>query len=450
MVRSALRPALLAAALFAPALAHAGGYYYPDSGIVAFGRGGAWFASADSQFAQRYNPAGLVRVDRPTVNVGLSGVQQDVTFARKDADGTTQDPVSNEAKPFLVPQLGFAMPLPHDLAFAFGFYSPAAPGYAYDPNGAQRYTVIHTSIAQFSVGPSLAWRPLPWLAIGAGLQWNALTVAEQLDVTTSGNTDPGGDVLVDLKAQDWFTVSGNLGLLIEPVPELSIGFMVQPPSPYKGHGPATLDFTDWGAASVLDQTVWTDPNVDLTLSLPLRLGFGIAERPVDGLEIELAGTYERWSSLKSIQVQNIDITVTGAMGDTPVDSTIDLPAGFRDVYSVRLGGEYALNDDWSVRAGGFWENGARKSDLISVALYDPNKFQASCGASAMFFDHLRADLSFGWLFIQKMTVTDSQVTQTNAFGDTTTVVGNGDYSSHGWMVGGQLSWAFGKRKDGDG
>ena len=64
------------AALLLPAAAQAGGYYYSDSGIVATGRGGAWVAGADTQFAQHYNPAGLIRVREPTFNLGWSGVAQ--------------------------------------------------------------------------------------------------------------------------------------------------------------------------------------------------------------------------------------------------------------------------------------------------------------------------------------------------------------------------------------
>ena len=63
-----MTPTLLALLMSAPA--QASGYYYSDSGIVATGRGGAWVAIADTRFAQRYNPAGLIRSDKPTFNIG--------------------------------------------------------------------------------------------------------------------------------------------------------------------------------------------------------------------------------------------------------------------------------------------------------------------------------------------------------------------------------------------
>ena len=60
--------------------AEGAGYYFSDSGIVSTGRGGAWIAGADNQFAQLHNPAGLIHVDAPTVNIGMSFVQQRTTF----------------------------------------------------------------------------------------------------------------------------------------------------------------------------------------------------------------------------------------------------------------------------------------------------------------------------------------------------------------------------------
>ena len=116
----------LTLALLGTTDAHAGGYYYSDSGIVALGRGGAWVAGANTQFAQYYNPAGLLKVPAPTVTVGYSGVQQHVRFTRTDADGTTYPTSENLAKPYSVPELGFASPIGERFAVAFGFTSPFA------------------------------------------------------------------------------------------------------------------------------------------------------------------------------------------------------------------------------------------------------------------------------------------------------------------------------------
>ena len=221
-------------ALVAALPAHAGGYFYSDSGIVATGRGGAWVAGADNQFAQYYNPAGLIRVEYPELNIGMSFVQQKIGFTRTQvgADGQLETlPVANnQASPFNVPQIGFATPINDQLAFAFGFWSPFAPSSEYDPAGPQRYTIIDTLIWQFGVGPSLAWRPVPQFTVGMTLAWQMLRLEEQIKVTITGKDEPGGDVLVDAQVLDLFTPGFTLGFLVDPHPMVSIGGSVWFPS----------------------------------------------------------------------------------------------------------------------------------------------------------------------------------------------------------------------------
>lgn len=424
--------------------AHAGGYYYPDSGIVAYGQGGAFVASAEGQFAQYYNPAGLVRTEAPTVNLGLSGVQQHVTFTRLH-EGELLEPSSNQGKPFLIPQIGFVTPFAEDFAFAVGFTSPFAPDYEYDRDGPQRYTIADTGILNFAVGPSLAWRPLPWLAVGAGFQWQVLRVEERLAVTTREGDDPANDVGVHAEVWDTFTPGVNAGVIVEPVEFLSIGLSVQPPSSYRGKGSGELDFTDHVFASQLDQAVYRDEEIALNLDLPLVLRSGIAVRPVEGLQVETAFVWERWSVLGDILVEDIDVTIGGGLiPPTEVDDTIALPAGFRDVFSVRLGGSYDVVDELTVRAGGFWERGALTPEKVSVALVDPSKFQAGLGLTLHPVPAAAIDLSFARLFFPDLSIRDSEVTQINVLEEEEViVVGNGDLSSNGWMIGGQVSWAFG-------
>lgn len=441
------------ALLLAPLTAHAGGFFYPDSGIRAFGRGGAWIAGADSQFAQRYNPAGLIRVDRPTINIGLSGVQQDIRADLVDQEGNVQPTVENQGKPFLIPQIGFATPLGDQFALAVGFYSPFAPDYRFAEDGAQRYTSIDSSIWQFSVGPSLAWQPIHWFTLGAGVQWQYLNVVQELNVIAhpvgAADTSGNSDVRVAMSAKDPFTLNANVGILIEPVEPLSIGLSLQPPTKFRGRGEGRLDFTDWSLANLLDQTVYTDDAVTLNISLPMTLAAGVAVRPVPALEIEVASVWERWSSMKDILVEDIDVTITGGplIGEQPVADTIALPAGYRDVVSVRLGAEYAITPDYAVRLGGFYETGALSNEQLSVALYDPQKYQLSLGGSALIADHLGIDLAAAWLFFPDKHITNSEVTAINVFGDAEATVGNGDFHSSGWMVGGQLSYAFGARPE---
>jgi len=430
--------------------ASAGGYFYSDSGIVATGRGGAFVASADTQFAQYYNPAGLIRIERPTLNLGASLVQQNVGFRRLRPDADPAEPgafypeVENRAAPFAVPQGGFVTPLGDDFALAVGFYSPFAPSSLYDEEGPQRYSIKDTLIFQFSVGPSLAWRPVEALTIGVGLQWNYLQVGEEIDVTVNGRDDPIGDVAVEANVVDRFTPSANLGLLVDPVPEVSIGASVQPATAYRGRGRGRLDFTGNGLEAALGDPVFTDEDVSLAIRLPWVIRGGVAVRPLESLEIEAAVVWQDWSALGDLVVDDIGINVLG----TPVSERLELPSDFDDTVSWRLGAEWQAHRNVALRAGGFYEDGAVAPQDLSVALVDTAKFQIGAGASVLLADRVTIDVAAAYLAFASAEIRDSTVTQIGAFDSVEPlVVGNGDIRSSGWILGLQTQLALGSRSN---
>lgn len=456
--------ALLALVLSLPTTALAGGYFFSDSGIVALGRGGAFVAGADTQFAQQYNPAALVRIDAPTINIGWTGVKQNVDFDRlKPGAGDEEfyDTATNNAAPYSVPQLGYVMPIGKKFAFAFGIFTPYAPAANYDPQGEQRYGVIKVGLAEVSAGPSFAWRPIPQFAIGAGLFYKVMFVEEQLAITFANIDDPAGDIAVRANVSDWFAINANVGILVEPIEPLSIGLSVQPPTSYNARGSLALDFGGSALESAVDPVVYEDDDIGINLTLPTIVRAGIAYRPIPNLEIEAAFAFENWSILNEITVSDIDVTVAGSGiellapsdEERSVPNELGLPAGLRDTYSYRFGVEYRPISELEVRMGGFYETGAFPQETLNLSLIDTNKVQIGGGASGYLFDErLRIDASFAWIFMDKLEIRDSVVTQVSAGLDAYAsaepkVIGNGNISASGWLVGTQLSWAFrGKKK----
>jgi long-chain fatty acid transport protein len=429
----------------------AAGYYTPDAGIVALGRGGAVCAGTEDQYAQYYNPAGLVRVRAATFYAGLAELKEPIAFTRVDADGTRSPVAHNQAGWFGIPELGFATPLPHDLALAVGFFAPYAPGVVFAADGPQRYAITDSAIAKFDVGPSLAWRPVPEFAVGAGVSWQVLTLGEGFDATTSGTDDPLGDVAVDARMVDRFTPGFSVGVLVEPVPAVSIGASFVPRSRFASRGSGSLDFTGNGLASSLDQVRWTDDDIALDLALPAVIRVGVAVRPVPALEVELDGVWEGWRALGDIVVTDIDLTVTGTVlgspTEVPVPHELALPSGFQDAGSVRLGGEWTADDRVRVRAGGLFETSSLPEPNASVALVDTPKVQVGAGTSVVVGHGFALDAGAAWVRFARLHVTDSTVTQLD-FGDSTPrIVGNGDLAADAVTLGLAVRWAPARRRE---
>lgn len=438
--------------LWGATAAHAGGYYFSDSGIVATGRGGAFVAGAYGQFAQHHNPAGLIHTERPTLNVGWSGVQQAVAFRRLGPDGETFLPeVENRATPFDVPELGVVTPVGPRLALALGFYSSFAPSSDYAPEGPQRYSIKKTGIYEFSVGPSAAFRVHPMLTVGLGLQWHYFDVSQALDVTFSGQDDPTGDIAVAVHTVDAFTPNWNAGLQFTPHDAVTVGLAVQPGTTFGAGGDLSLDFAGNALEPFLGTVKYEDRDVRLDISIPWVVRGGVAVRPAPGIEVELAAVWQDWSSLGDVVVSDIDVELDAALlpdDQKQVAERLVIPTTLADVWSVRLGGEWRAHPHLALRAGGFRENGAVADADLNVALVDTPKWQLGGGASGFFWDErLRLDAAFAWLFLQPKQIRDSGVDQVGAFDDLqTVVVGNGDYRSHGWVLGVAGSIAFGQRR----
>lgn len=485
-------PRLLLAFLLVPTSASAGGYFFSDSGIVSLSRGGAWVAGADNQFAQRYNPAGLIKVERPTINLGWAGVDQAVKFDARDEDNDPAescadadgelvecDQVVNNAPPFNVPQLGFATPLnlgKQEFGFAFGLHSPFAPSYSYDEEGAQRYAVKESEIFQFAFGPSLAYRPHPMVTVGAGFNVQMFWVEQTLDLTTFGRADPSNDIGIKLNAGDFFTAGFDLGVLIEPVEQVTIGLAMTPGSKYSAKGSVGIDFAgnvlaadpndpeDDGLGAYQDGRCevagdfaegdtgcQSEDGITLAIQLPAVIRAGVAVRPVEGLEIEGAFVYQRWSTMQDLVIDDVDIGIINPLNSEveQVDSQFVIPQELHDTWSIRLGGQYRINDLLEVRAGGFYEPSAVTPEHITVSLVDADKFQVGGGGSFYIKDEaLRIDVAGAGVFLSDVEVDNSAIRLQNAevLNDDTVVVGNGAYKSSGWIVGLQASYAFGERK----
>ena len=479
----------LALALLLPSLAQASGYYYSDSGIVATGRGGAWVAGADTQFAQYHNPAGLIRIDQATFNIGWSGVTQNAQWRQQGlcadqllpgdiascANGNATffyPEAENGAPPFNVPQLGFVAPVADNLVLAIGFISPYAPSSEWDADGPQRYTIIDSSIYKFGIGPSAAWQPIKQVTFGAGFQWSYLSLGRSLNLTMNGLDDPGGDIFVNVSAKDSFTPSWNVGLLIEPTEDISFGFAATPPTAYDAKGEIEVDFAGNALESEFEPLRYSG-DARLAIDLPLILRAGVAIRPISRLEVEFAWVWQQWSSLDEIRITDVDMTVGFTDSsflndfipeeDRRITGPFNLPAGLKDGGSYRFGAEYRFNDAFEGRAGTFYEPSAVPEELVTVSLVDAPKWQVGGGGSVWIPNtSIRFDMAFAWIFLQDLQIRNSEVRQVTAgvfdCGDddnitgaacskNAAIIGNGDVSSSGWIVGLQAQYAFGPKKE---
>lgn len=467
--------------------ADAAAYYFLDTGTRGLSRAGAFVASADDLSAQYYNPAALIRLKRPQAYVNFSTVGQDVSFTRKDYDENgdllnTYDTVQNTDGPMPIPALGFStrFGLP-DTVFSFGLYPPFAPTFGYDPEGPQRYTLINSLLIQTNAGPSVAHRFTDWLTVGLGAHWVYLSAQQSLSLDTC---DPDAsealredcaenpekydiDVALEMADPAKFGFSG--GLLIEPNDWIAVGASFMSPVNVSGKGNIVADFGEEHTLVTtggLEQSSYADDDVTVLLTLPWIFRGGVAFYPNEKLNVELAGVYTTWKQTTEITVTDVNLDLTlGETGQTfageesiPIEDDIVLPAGFSNAWSVRLGGDYDVHQDVTIRAGGAYETSAVPPSTQSVTNADGNKFVYGLGATYRLKRRMSFDVGFSHTLIQSREITNSQVRKIvipvfpltnlsdpdNLAIQEGEVVGNGAFKSSAMFFSGGITYRFGK------
>lgn len=495
-----------AALLFALALssqASASGYYFTDIGVRGFSRGGAFVAGADDLTALYYNPAALTRLEKPQVMLNVAGVHQSVNFQRSGGEGLGPfDPetgeysnarfgaIKNTAPPFAIPHFGVSSKLgTPNTTFAFGFYPPYAPDLSYDKDGPQRYSLIDTMVIQTSLGPSIAHRVNDWISVGAGVAWGVLIAEQQLKISvpwqadrvsvsfnaetgdfdleneTPANEDPANDVGFDFSASDWGGLAWNAGLLVEPPSKKwAFGLMVQPPVKFHAKGKMEADFSNHvlftegylGDQIIMSDRV-TDDEVTLNITMPLILKMGLAFRPTETAEIELAGVWQNWSSIDAVTITGLDLVVDlqdehattpyANREDVTISDDVVLPTNYDDAWSLRVGIQEHFGD-FTARAGAFFETSAIPTSTQSVSLVDGQKTGYGVGGSYRPSAAWSVDFGLSQSFLAEKSVSDSEIKQiaveplTGDFVDGTTI-GNGTYRSRVLIFGLGLNYTFG-------
>lgn len=405
--------------LCAESTARASGLYFSERGVRPLGRGGAFVAGADDLGSIWYNPAGLADAGT-SVLIDLAWLNYSAAFTREtnvtDAGGTVRTykyPTVDGSTPILpIPTIGgsYAFGKNKEWTIAAGALAPYTaivswPEITLDGKPApQRYSLLTLDgSALLDLGAYLAWKPIPKLRLGLGLDALVGTFSSRLvfsasppDRLLSAPEDPSYDTLSQLKVGPIFAPSVGAGGTV--VPTKWIRFALSGHLPYwvsaPGHVAVRLP-----TAPEFDNASQRGDSVHVVFRLPATLRLGVEVRPIEQLRIEATYTAELWSLHDTIDVVPTDLAlldVTGFPSPFPV-SKISIPRNFKDTHSLRIGGEYhhALKG-WGldVRLGFNFDPSAINYGYLSPLTVDLDKITISAGLGVDVGKHWRFDMVY--------------------------------------------------------
>jgi long-subunit fatty acid transport protein len=440
---SALVPALVLAALLSARAAHATGVIeFPDNGSEQEGRGGAWVARASDPLAAFYNPAGLAgQQTRLTVQANIS--TQNTCFTRvKAANDTTADGVTAGASYpqvcqngsfFPNPQLAFTYRLTDRIGLGIAVLGPSAvggvtwPDFVGNTPSPQRYLLVSSSVLLLTPTVGVGWEPIDGLRVGASFIFGTAPTIDFINASpalSDAGQNPGqNDLRAELKAKDLFIPGFTLGTIWTPVDRIDVaawykymgsinaqGDVQTQLNYYTRPGYPVADIGDTALANCNNPMLTGSPcgsgnNAKITVPIPMEAKLGVRyHHPREGVvqnphqrdpiaqdlfDVEADFTWANDSAFDSIHI-GFPATA-GGLGKLPANPGIpsavlppnaDVKHGFKDVFGVRLGGDYnILPDQLAVRAGGFFESQAAVPQYQNIDFDAASRFGVALGGT---------------------------------------------------------------------
>ena len=251
--------------------------------------------------------------------------------------------------------------------------------------------------------------------------------------------NPDFDVKSRLRVPELVVPGVQIGVTLAPLQWLRLGVAWE--SGYDISAGGKVDLVLPSGALFADAKLEPeDPVVRMEMRLPMKLRAGIEFRVQDVLRVELAGSFEQWSVHQDIKIEMdakmVDVALLGEYNL----KEFSIQRGFRDVWSLRLGGEWMplLGDDrpLAVRMGIMYEPSAVPQEFLNPMATDFDKIIASIGGRWR-FGSIALEAGYSLIWMPEVNVQTSVVKQVNPTRPPypgATVVGNGLYRSRAHVI----------------
>jgi long-chain fatty acid transport protein len=308
-------------------------------GARAVGMAGAMTAAVDDTTANFYNPAALTRNSVLQIDTGYL-----LTHTRLRLND--QDLGVDESSGM---QAGVTIPgkiRGVNLAFGMGFFIPQTrlSRVRALPQHQPRFVLYDNRPQRLFVTCNLAIQPLPWLHIGAGVNFLVHTIGT---VNLEGLiflNEVSRSTLPTSVAVDFVTVRyPSFGILITPNGQWSLGLS------FRDQVSVVLDLgAHVEGALVLGQSLipgaFQLSSLNNNLFSPRQLWLGATFRPFANLLLSLDGGWLQWSNFPSPTARvDIELDIANFPTDGLIPPTVDVvEPEFDDIFSARFGLEWTL------------------------------------------------------------------------------------------------------------
>jgi long-chain fatty acid transport protein len=401
----------------------AAGFRLPEQDAAAMSMASAFAGQADSAAAVWYNPAGITRLDGTRVSGGVIGIYPVLTHENNTVNTGTTDVSSREI------HLPFHLYATHRLndriSFGIGVNNPFGLTTDWAQTSSTRYVATFTNLVTTEFNPNIAYQLSNNLSAAFGIAYVHLRAT--LENTVNVILFPGPILLGDHN----FRMSGdgdgwgfNAAVLYKVSDAVSTGLSYR--SRIKVDVDGTADLTGGPAA--------TSAAGSTSITLPDLIQLGVSWKTSDRLTVNADLDYTLWSTYdRMVLTSDIFTPLTGS-------NTVTDEKQWKDVWCLRIGGEYRLSDQWRLRAGYLYDKNPVPESRFETRTPDADRQGISIGTGYA-KGRMTIDLGYMYLLFNKRTINDSQ-TDDDANPLTPANPLNGTYKSQAQLAGITFGYKF--------
>jgi long-chain fatty acid transport protein len=347
--------------LIFPESSFAGG---PVHGAKAAGMNTAFIAVADDLSAILHNPAGLTQSKGTNVYGGVS-----LLFPETKYESPAGESEETEFQVFYPPHLYISSDFgKEDLVFGLGIYSPfGIGGREWSESGLTRFLSVESFTGTISVNPTAAWQILPNISVAAGIDYMRAQSKAQSMLLPAWYGSVDAKMEMETEGDGW---GYNLGALIFIDDTLRLGLAYRSRIRVDADGELVVKNAPALQPSTGSSRFETDVNT--TSTFPEIYSIGIAYLPDKKLVIDFDVEWVRWSSFKRLDI-DLEDEVAPAVVDIPI------PLEWKDSWQYKLGMEYMLTGNLSLRGGYAFINTPVPDHTLSPANPDSDQHSFSIG-----------------------------------------------------------------------
>jgi long-chain fatty acid transport protein len=358
----------LFAMLFAGS-ALAGGFSVREQSAEGLGSAFAGIAAGtDGLSAMFWNPA-TISEHSSQGYVSESNVSGILPYSQSGEGKGFPNDSGNIGLPALVPASYYSYGLTEEVTIGLAMNAPF--GLTTDSDlWKGSYHGNHSAITSINLNPMIAYKPVDWITLAAGVQ------GEYLRAKLSSTT-PTGATLFYTKADD-IAFGFTAGVLLQPTEDLDIGIGYR----------SSISHSLEGNGSYVPAGYINKP-MTAAFDTPELVTVGVKFQANEQLKLMAGAEWANWSRFKSLDIKS-------ASGATLVST----PEKWKDSWFFSGGAEYVLNDKMTLRGGAAYEVSPVPDATRTPRLPDNDRIWLSAGASYKMNNWLTTNIGYSHVFVK--------------------------------------------------